>query len=149
MKRIIYLFLILLTPIIISCSDKTNLTTWQTNDACNLTTGSCTNSLGQQQITISLIPNTPIPVAKALEATITLKNINADKVSIDIAGVNMYMGFNRIKLKKVSSNVYKGQTMLAFCTISKMEWEVSVLIKKGNQTIKIPFKLTTHQQSNN
>lgn len=81
-----------------------------------------------------------------LNVRVKLTDIQAEKVELDITGQNMYMGYNRVTLTPVKGqpNLYEGQSMLAFCTNDKMDWHLSVLVTRKNQTlIQAPFALTT------
>lgn len=123
---------------------------WTPNPSCQLHHGLCSLEHKTQQtvqkITLSISPNNPIPVAHLLNAQVTLQNINASMVQIDITGINMYMGYNRTTLiaSPDKPNVYTGKIMLAFCTSDKMDWDISVLVMppKG-KLIKAPFLLST------
>lgn len=123
---------------------------WPTDKSCHLHSGQCTLKHGNQQVTLSISPNNPIPVARLLDAKVSLTNIPAKNVQIDITGLNMYMGYNRTTLSPLTSNStaqlkqYKGNIILAFCTNDTMQWQLSVLITtpKG-KIISAPFLLTT------
>jgi hypothetical protein len=146
MPKIYISFIALLTIFLSGCSDSSDIETWQTNQDCNLHLEQCFINHNQQQITLSLKPSNPIPIAKKLDVKINLTGIKAKEVFLDIAGVSMYMGFNRVKLKKTAPNIYEGKTMLAFCTSSKMIWLISAIIKQENgKTIQAPFQLITSQ----
>lgn len=123
---------------------------WPTDKSCHLHSGQCTLKHGNQQVTLSISPNNPIPVARLLNAKVALTNIPAKSVQIDITGLNMYMGYNRTNLSPVAPakpgqpKQYNGNIILAFCTNDTMQWQLSVLITtpKG-KIISAPFLLTT------
>jgi hypothetical protein len=116
---------------------------WPLNTQCNLHKQPCTTQQGKQSVTLDVQPR-PIPVAKPLGVTVTLKNISAKAIQLDIGGKNMYMGFNRANLKPTSPDRWVGTTMLAFCTNGKMEWQLTLLItlEDGSQ-IQVPYPLET------
>ena len=147
MKYKAKIFPLLLTSLfLVSCSDQQQINAWETNENCKLHTEPCTTSVNQQQVTISIKPNDPIPIAQMLSFNVETAGIDIQSMQLDIAGVNMYMGFNRVKLSPTSENNFEGNTMFAFCTTSKMEWLITVIIQpvKGEQ-IHVPFKIVTKQ----
>lgn len=125
-------------------TDK-KLIQWSVNASCDLDASACTTSVNNQSITLDIEPK-PIRVARMLNVRVKLTDIQAEKVELDITGQNMYMGYNRVTLTPVKGqpNLYEGQSMLAFCTNDKMDWHLSVLVTRKNQTlIQAPFALTT------
>lgn len=122
---------------------------WKTDPNCHLHQGLCTIRNGSQSVTLDISPNNPIPVAHLLDATVKLKGFHPQNVQIDIAGINMYMGYNRTTLIPLANqpNLYHNKIMLAFCTNEKMDWEISVLItNKDNHIVKVPFQLSTRSR---
>ena len=121
---------------------------WPLNVSCDLHTSACSTTFNNQTITLDLSPK-PVPVARMLNASIELDKIAPDNqiedVALDISGVNMYMGYNRVSFNPTEKvAVYTGKSMLAFCTIDEMEWQLTVLIKlKNGHTIQAPFLLKT------
>ncbi|MDG4812582.1 hypothetical protein P8629_06130 [Hydrogenovibrio sp. 3SP14C1] len=125
-------------------TDK-KLIQWSVNSSCDLNASACTTSVQNKSITLDIEPK-PIRVARMLNVRVKLTDIQAEMVELDITGQNMYMGYNRVTLTPVKDqpNLYEGQSMLAFCTNDKMDWHLSVLITRKNQTlIQAPFALTT------
>ncbi|QBZ83962.1 hypothetical protein GHNINEIG_02031 [Hydrogenovibrio crunogenus] len=121
---------------------------WPVNTSCKLDASACSTSVKNQSITLDIQPK-PIRVARMLNVRVKLTGIEAEKVELDIAGQNMYMGYNRVTLTPVKGypHLYEGQSMLAFCTNDKMDWHLSVLVTQKNQPlIQAPFALTTRSQ---
>ncbi|KUJ71319.1 hypothetical protein [Thiomicrospira sp. WB1] len=147
-----------------SQNDAPTATAWPMMQSCELRESVCTAqapkelSLAQvpgqapitdQRVTLSLSPR-PVQVARSLEASARLEGFADDaikSVEIDVAGINMYMGYNRVPLQRQSPGHYTGPLMLAFCTNDEMHWQVTVLItlNDGHQ-IQVPFQLTTYNQ---
>ncbi len=86
----------------------------------------------------------PIPVAKQLNVTAMINGTNPTQVQLDINGSNMYMGYNRITLKQQEDGSWTGKSLLAFCTIDAMQWQLTLLVDlpDGSQ-LQAPFPLTT------
>ncbi|MBD3612491.1 MAG: hypothetical protein HUJ13_08815 [Hydrogenovibrio crunogenus] len=121
---------------------------WPVHTTCKLDASACTTSVENQSITLDIQPK-PIRVARMLNVRVKLTGIQAEKVELDIAGQNMYMGYNRVTLTPVKGqpHLYEGQSMLAFCTNDKMDWHLSVLVTQKDQPlIQAPFALTTRTQ---
>lgn len=128
-------------------TDQT-LQKWPVHATCDLDRSACSTSIKDQTITLDIQPK-PIRVARMLNVRVKLTGIQAEKVELDIAGQNMYMGYNRVTLTPVTGqpHLYEGQSMLAFCTNDKMDWHLSVLVTQKNHTlIQAPFALTTRTQ---
>ncbi|SIN71969.1 hypothetical protein SAMN05443662_0279 [Sulfurivirga caldicuralii] len=143
MKRVI--FLLSLLVLLAGCSHNDNATVWPLDKSCNLHQQACTATHGDQAVTLAITPR-PIPVAKPLQVEVRLRNIPAKQVALDISGLNMYMGYNRVTLKQENNDVWTGSSMLAFCTNDTMQWQLTVLIDTPDgQQIQVPFYLETHR----
>jgi len=121
-------------------------TVWPIIDDCDLNTQMCTATQGEQSVRLKISPN-PIPIAIPLGVELAIQNISAEKIELDIAGANMYMGYNRVTLIPDGENGrYVGGTMLAFCTTEKMQWKITILIhQKDGKQIHIPYLLETQE----
>lgn len=131
------------------CSQKeeSSIVQWKSDNSCDLHTNICVVKHGDASVTLKIAPN-PIPIARPLKVEALIENIPAEKVELDISGVNMYMGYNRVELKptgKAGAKVlYKGNSMLAFCTVKEMVWQITVMIHQADGTqIQIPHTLVT------
>lgn len=107
---------------------------------CDLSAGACSAALpGGGRLGFALTPR-PIPVTAPLEMRVELDGIEADKVVVDFAGVNMDMGFNRPLLANDGPGRFAGQTTLPVCVTGRMTWQATVLIETGRTRIAVPFR---------
>lgn len=121
-----------------------SITQWPINEQCDLNKGACTSSVNGTEITLSVSPH-PIPIARPLGIEVNMNGLTAQKIELDISGVNMYMGYNRVALTSTQSGQFVGTSMLAFCTLEKMVWQLTLMIHQpdGSQ-IQVPFLLDMH-----
>lgn len=115
-----------------------------------------------------------LPLLTPLEWRVSLDQIKAKQVVLDIVGLNMDMGYNRTALvaeqvvveqaaqstqsqvfasndlvDEVSdqSQVFRGQALLPICTLDTMQWEARLLIDTHEQQrLLMPFRFQTHQR---
>lgn len=111
--------------------------------ACDLHRGACRVTLPSGgSLSFSLTPR-PIPVITPLEVHVELEGANADRVSVDFAGVSMNMGFNRPGLEPVAGAAgrhFSGQATLPVCVTGRMTWQATVLVESGAQRIAVPYR---------
>ena len=111
--------------------------------ACDLHAGSCTTRLTSGgSVTFSIKPR-EIPVVTPLRLSVRLDEIQANKVVVDFSGVEMNMGFNRVKLNNDTDGQFSGDAMLPVCVWDAMEWEAQVLIDSRDGLISVPFRFIT------
>jgi len=124
-------------------SHDVDVVKWPTDSSCNLHKESCTAKMKGAEVTLKISPH-PIPIARPLGIEVDIKNLDIQKMELDISGINMYMGYNRVTLTSASPQRYIGTSMLAFCTNQKMLWQITLIIHKpdGSQ-IQIPYTLET------
>lgn len=96
---------------------------------CDLHTGACLASRGNQQLQLRVIPG-PLESLKPLEVEVRLQQLDAQQVMLDLQGVDMYMGLNQIHLvqDEERDDIWRGTTELAVCTTGEMTWRASVFI---------------------
>jgi len=113
---------------------------------CNLHQDPCEVLLPDQgKMLISLSPR-PIPARDPFSIEIRLQGSTADQISVDFLGLLQETGFKRPVLIKKENGLFIGTADLAHCDEPTMDWQVTALLQKGQDTIAIPFHLSTHQQ---
>jgi hypothetical protein len=130
------------------CDTKPAGEVWPMVEDCDLHQHTCTAQQGEASASLQFTPQ-PIPIAKPLQVEVMLNQIDATKLELDISGINMYMGYNRVTLlpDNNQSNQFNGQTMLAFCTNEVMHWQITLLAHQTDGTVlQIPFKLETRNR---
>lgn len=94
---------------------------------CDLNTAPCTATKGKKSISVAITPE-KISSLVPLVFSVTLTNINAQSVVLDLQGKDMFMGINQIKLSPASDgNTWEGTAELAVCTTNTMFWRASIL----------------------
>lgn len=107
---------------------------------CNLQQDACVAELPQGgRLRFALTPR-PIPVTAPLEMTVELEGASVDKVTVDFAGVDMSMGFNRQALQSTGGGRFTGQAILPVCVTGRMLWQATVLVESGRTRIAVPFR---------
>ncbi|HHC74560.1 MAG TPA: hypothetical protein ENK78_05760 [Thiothrix sp.] len=102
-----------------------------------------------------------LPLLTPLEWQVSLDQIKAKQVVLDIVGLNMDMGYNRTTLVPAtltsnlmsegvgeqSTQVFRGQALLPICTLDTMQWEARLLIETPDQQrLLLPFRFQTNQR---
>lgn len=134
-----------LSLLLVACKGDGQVETWDlvSTASCDLHKQSCSTGRGDVSLELDLGSNT-VPIAKNFSVTVKLTGIKPEKVELDITGINMYMGFNRVTLKEVGDGIYQGNSMLAFCTNDQMVWQVGVLLHLEDGAKQLaPFELIT------
>jgi len=124
-------------------ASQDSITSWPLVENCDLHQQACESSMGDAVVNLKISPH-PIPIAKPLGIELNIQNLKAKKVELDISGINMYMGYNRVTLLQTEPGEFVGTSMLAFCTNQKMEWQITLMIhlEDGSQ-VQVPYTLET------
>lgn len=150
MKRVLLLTLPLLALIAVGLlwwqlPPTSNQPTWALNSPlnCDLHHHDCHIQQDDLQVSLSIHPQ-PIPIAKSLQVHSRIQGLDIVKVQLDINGVNMYMGYNRVTLNSDNGIDWHGKSILSFCTIDQMQWQLTLLIDLADGTqVQAPFPLVT------
>lgn len=148
MKQLGFTALLLAAIGLSACQSDLDGEIWPLVENCDLHQQTCQAEQGAATVSLNITPQ-PIPIAKPLQINAVLKGLTAEKLELDISGINMYMGYNRVQLHADSEQTghYKGSSMLAFCTNEVMQWQLTLLAHQADgSVIQIPFKLETRNR---
>lgn len=84
-----------------------------------------------------------IPPAEKLKLQVRAQGIDARRVEVDFAGVDMNMGFNRATLDPIGPGEFAGPGMLPVCVRACMTWEARVLLYTDEGLAAAPFRFDT------
>lgn len=119
---------------------------WPIVQNCDLHQQACVAKHENSSAKLDISPK-PLAIAKPLAVKVELENIEAEKLELDISGINMYMGYNRVSLQPQGAGKFSGQTMMAFCTNEVMEWQFTLIAHQADgEPILIPFYLETRNR---
>ncbi len=106
--------------------------------ACAPATGACTATLPDgSRLELAIAPQ-PIRPLQPLMLRLSIDGGTADQVAIDFQGTQMDMGLNRAQLVGRDGR-FSGQTILPVCISGSMEWKATIVLRRGQQTLAIPF----------
>lgn len=126
-----------LSPILLPKADVTV----QPEAGCDLNHQVCPASLpGGGRIELSSSVQ-PVPLVKPFQILLNISGLEASRVEVDFAGVDMNMGLNRPLLQDQGNGRYVAEVTLPVCITGQMDWQVTVLIESGRQRIAIPYRL--------
>jgi hypothetical protein len=110
---------------------------------CDLHRRACAAQVpGGGRIELSIAPR-PIPMVMPLQVEVTTAGLEASKVEVDFAGVDMNMGYNRPELAAAAPGRFASEAMLPVCVTGKMAWQATVIVESGRQRIAAPFRFNS------
>ena len=113
------------------------------DESCDLRKDVCTSILPKGgKVHFSITPK-DIKTSSSLSFQVKVEGVETSSVEVDLIGLNMEMGFNRPKLNKETSNIFKGPAILPICTENIMNWEANVLLQTERGLITAPFRFHT------
>jgi hypothetical protein len=113
--------------------------------ACDLRSGPCTSRLpAGGTITFAIEPRA-IPVMEPVRLEVRVEGPSAGGVEVDIAGVDMNMGFNRPALAAQGGGRFAGETTIPVCVRNRMDWEAKVLVRTPDGIVAAPYRFSTYR----
>lgn len=111
--------------------------------ACDLRSGPCISPFGEEgSVSFSIEPK-EIPLVKPLVLRVDLQGVDASHIEVDFSGVDMDMGFNRVKLEPEGDGVFMAKGILPVCVRDAMEWEAKVLIHSQQGLSSVAYRFIT------
>lgn len=143
-------WVIVLGMIVVASASYTLARYWQDRDShyrrlapvadCDLHAGPCRAVLADGEVELSISPRA-IPLMTPLQIAVSVSGLDAAAVVVEIRGLNMDMGLNRVRLQHVDG-VWRGETILPVCSQRRMEWEAAVRLDAGG-SYELPFVFWT------
>lgn len=110
---------------------------------CDLRAGSCTTALDDgHSVRFSIEPKA-IPPLLPLVFRVDTLGFTAQAVNVDLNGIGMHMGLNRVPLSRHSEGYFTGTGSLSVCIRDVMEWEALVTLETEDAQISAPFRFIT------
>ena len=103
---------------------------------CHLHQGACTQSLDESMVIFTVTPR-PVKAMQDLQFQVRLSGKlppEAKPPFIDLGMPGMNMGPNRVHLKPMGNNTYKGQGVIVRCRSGRRTWQATVTIPDVGQT---------------
>lgn len=112
--------------------------------SCELRAGPCEVSFPDgARVSFEISPR-HIPAVERLRISVRTAGIDAGRVEVDFAGVDMNMGFNRVSLEPLGPAEFAGTGMLPVCVRARMTWEAKVLLHTDAGLMAAPFRFDTY-----
>ena len=119
------------------------ISTLSVDPDCDLRAGACVSRLADNsEVSFAIEPRT-IPLLQDLQLAVTVNGYPVDKVEVDLNGLGMNMGFNRVKLDSMGDGYFSGTGQLSVCTLDIMEWEAKVLLYQKEDVTVVPYRFIT------
>ncbi len=124
---------------------REEIITADVNIACDLHQQACKAQLPDgREISLSISPK-PIKPLVVLDLHVNVSNIKVKSLMVDFQGIGVDMGFYRPALAKQGDGQFAGTSKLSVCTLDKMLWQVTVIIRNDEETIIAPFRFEVAQ----
>jgi len=110
---------------------------------CDLRAGPCAMVLDDaRSVRFSIEPRS-IPPLSPLLLRVDTVGFTAQEARVDMNGVGMHMGFNRVPLSRRPEGHFVGTGSLSVCIRDVMEWEAVVTLTSEDALISVPFRFIT------
>lgn len=106
---------------------------------CNLQQGPCQVALENGSLHLQAGP-LPLRSLSPFKLELTLEGVEANRVTADLQGAEMYMGINRFELQPDAARHWLGETELAVCTTGTMLWRLTLEIDSPQGPIQHLFE---------
>lgn len=95
-------------------------------EACDLSEGPCEHLLPEGgSLSLQISPR-PIPLMQTVMVHVKVSGADVLPLQLDITGLNMEMGVNRVVLKPGAGGTWAGETIIPICSQRRMHWRAAL-----------------------
>jgi hypothetical protein len=110
---------------------------------CDLNTKPCVATLPDGgEMRVAITPR-PIPTLAPLDIRVSLRGGVAEtvqEIQLDLSGVEMEMGWNRVRLERTAAGAFQGKANLPVCLSGRMHWQAAFLLNTRNGPLTAAFQ---------
>lgn len=107
-------------------------------EKCDLLKGPCKKKAGDIEISLDISPK-PVKAMERLLFSVSVKGGHTgETLFLDLAMPGMYMGNNRVFLKKAGDGKYYGKGIIPRCPTGKPLWSATIELS-GKTKVEFPF----------
>lgn len=112
-------------------------------DGCSLHERRCSAPVpGGGRVMLGIEPR-PLHYGPSWKITVSFEETAAEKVEVDLGGLDAPTGYNRFALAAAKDGAFEGEAALPWCGFEPMEWQATLLLGTGDQRRSVPFVLST------
>lgn len=111
--------------------------------ACDVGQKQCLHRLPDGgTVAIDLSPR-PVPLMQPVRVRVSLTGSSLRPVFLEISGLNMEMGVNRVALKADGNGLWRGETIIPICSQRQMHWRAALVLQKGANSYRLDDEFHT------
>ena len=83
---------------------------------------------------------------QTVTVTVTVPHSGLRPRYLEITGLNMEMGINRVQLKEVGGGQqWRGETIIPVCSQREMHWRASLVLQRGDERFRLDDEFRTRR----
>lgn len=125
--------------------ESRELTALNAGIPCDIGAETCVHALPHGgEVAISVTPQ-PVPLMQTVRVQVALAGSDAQASHLDITGLNMDMGLNRVSLRPTGSGNWEGETIIPVCSQRIMHWRAALMLRDGTRRYLLEDHFFTHR----
>lgn len=125
--------------------ESRELTALNEGAPCDIGEGLCVHELPQGGEVAVVISPQPVPLMQTVRVEVKLSGPDMQVSHLDITGLNMDMGLNRVSLRPTGSGNWEGETIIPVCSQRIMHWRAALMLRDGTRRYLLEDHFFTHR----
>ena len=114
-----------------------------TGEGCDLGLAACTHALpGGGRLAIDIEPR-PVPLMEKVRFVVRVVNAGVVPEYLELSGLNMEMGLNRVTLEPAGDGRWEGETIIPICSQRRMHWRASLVLRQNGGRVQVDDEFHT------
>jgi len=105
---------------------------------CDLNRSACEGNSSWGTYSIALSPQ-PVAVLTPVVVRLRFAAPNKAEATVDLAGAEMDMGPNLVRLQRVDASTRQGQMVIPMCLTGPMRWRLTLTLREGSRSESMTY----------
>ena len=111
--------------------------------SCNLGEAACRYATPDGGMLLLDMSPRPVPLMRAVGFSVQAADTSLVPAYVEITGLNMEMGVNRVPLRRSADGAWVGETIIPVCSQRHMQWQAALFLQSAGKLYRLNEEFDT------
>jgi len=111
--------------------------------SCNIGDAACRHATPDGGMLLLDMSPHPVPLMQPVGISVQVANTSLVPAYVEITGLNMEMGVNRVPLRRNAEGAWVGETIIPVCSQRHMQWQAALFLQSAGKLYRLNEEFDT------